>query len=168
MQRVDLPRNHFIIIKEKLLDFTSTERNLIANASNFSSLIFHHFDSVNWAGFYFVSNNDLVLGPYQGKIACVRIPISKGVCGASVRNKKTIIVPDVHKFPGYIPCDPSANSEMVVPVLFEDKVIGVFDLDSPTYNRFNEAEAMFITELLGILIANSKVEPLLQYYENID
>ncbi|MCX7909009.1 MAG: GAF domain-containing protein [Ignavibacteria bacterium] len=167
MQKIDLPRNHFVVIKEKLMNFLTNENNFVTNASNFTSLIFHYFDSVSWAGFYFLSNNNLVLGPYQGKIACVRIPISDGVCGSSVRGKRTIIVPDVHKFPGYIPCDPTANSEMVVPVLYQKKVIGVFDLDSPIYNRFTETESKFVSELLELLINNSKVEPVIQYYEAV-
>lgn len=167
MQKIDLPRNSFVLLKEKLMNFIANENNFVSNASNFASLVFHSFDSISWAGFYFVTNNYLILGPYQGKVACVRIPISDGVCGSSVRNKKTIIVPDVHKFPGYIPCDPTANSEMVVPVLYQRKVIGVFDIDSPIYNRFTESEANFIAEALNILVNNSAIEQFLHYYETV-
>lgn len=165
MQRIDLPIDHLSSIKGKLHQILANEKNFIANASNFVSLVYHNFDAVNWVGFYFLSNNHLVLGPFQGKVACVRISINEGVCGSAARNKRTIIVPDVHKFPGYIPCDPTANSEMVVPVLYKNKLIGVFDLDSPIYNRFTEKESEFISELLEVLLLNSIVEPLLNYYE---
>ncbi len=165
MQKIDLPRGHFVEIKDRMMNLLAKENNFVSNSCNFCSLIFYNFDSISWAGFYFISNGNLVLGPYQGKIACVRIPINEGVCGSTVRSRKPIIVPDVHKFPGYIPCDPTANSEMVVPVFYKGKVIGVFDLDSPIYNRFNESESKFISELLDILVSKSRVEPFIQYYE---
>ncbi len=165
MQELDLSLNHYLAIKEKLENILGDEKNFITNASNFASLIFHNLNGVNWAGFYFISNENLVLGPFQGKIACTRIPISEGVCGSCVKAKKAVIVPDVHKFPGYIPCDPSANSEMVIPVIYKNKIIGVFDIDSPIYNRFNEMEAEFISSLLEILMKSSSVDSIITYYE---
>ncbi|MEJ5285711.1 MAG: Free methionine-(R)-sulfoxide reductase, contains GAF domain [Candidatus Kapaibacterium sp.] len=166
MQKIDFQLNHAQLIKGKLHQTLGNEKNFISNASNFVSLVYHNFDAVSWAGFYFLSNEHLVLGPFQGKSACVRIPISQGVCGSAARNKKTIIVPDVHKFPGYIPCDPTANSEMVIPVIYKNKLIGVFDLDSPIYNRFTQQESELISELLEVLLFNSIVEPLIRYYES--
>lgn len=165
MQEHELSLNHHLVIKEKLINILRDEKNFITNASNFASLIYHNLNGVNWAGFYFISNENLVLGPYQGKIACTRIPISDGVCGSCIRTRKPIIVPDVHKFPGYIPCDPSANSEMVLPVIYRNKIIGVFDLDSSIYNRFNEIEAEFISSLLEILMNCSSVDSIITYYE---
>ncbi len=166
MSSIELPTNHYLSIKNKLKDIIGSEKNFVANASNFATFIYHQFDGVSWAGFYFLANDHLVLGPYIGKVACVRIPVSEGVCGAAFRNRKTIIVPDVHKFPGYIPCDPSANSELVVPIFYNDSVIGVFDIDSTIYNRFNDYEANLVSILLEILMESSLVNPLIKYYES--
>lgn len=160
----ELEKPVFYHLSDFLYRIIGSEKNFIANASNFSSMIFHNLEGVNWAGFYFASGQDLVLGPFQGKTACVRIPIDNGVCGASFRKKIPILVSDVHNFPGYIPCDPSANSELVVPVLYKNDVIGVFDLDSPRFNRFSSQDVEIINELLSILISSSEVEPLLVYY----
>lgn len=165
MKNLDLALNLHLVIKEKLINIIGNEKNFITNASNFASLIYNNLNGINWAGFYFLSNEHLVLGPYQGKIACTRIPVSDGVCGSCFRSKKAIIVPDVHKFPGYIPCDPSANSEMVLPVFYKNKIIGVFDIDSPIYNRFSDTEAEFISSLLEILINSSSVDSIITYYE---
>jgi len=164
MSLIDLQTNYVYDLKNKLNNIIGNEKNFVANSSNFASLIYHQLDGITWAGFYFLANEHLVLGPYIGKVACVRIPISEGVCGSAARNRKPIIVPDVHKFPGYIPCDPSANSELVVPLFYNNSVIGVFDLDSSIYNRFTEFEANLISELLAILIKKSLVQPFLDYY----
>lgn len=165
MSSIELPTNYYFGLKNKLKDIIGSEKNFVANASNFASLIYHQLDGVSWAGFYFLANNHLVLGPYIGKVACVRIPVSEGVCGSAVRTRKTIIVPDVHKFPGYLPCDPSANSELVVPIFYNNSVIGVFDIDSANYNRFSDYEANLVSNLLEILVESSLVNPLIKYYE---
>ncbi|MCX7880218.1 MAG: GAF domain-containing protein [Ignavibacteria bacterium] len=157
--------DQFTQFKEKLLQIISNERNFVANAGNFASLVYHNLSSISWAGFYFVSNQHLILGPFMGKVPCVRIKITEGVCGASVRTKKPIIVPDVHKFPGYIPCDPTANSELVLPVFYQGNVVGVFDLDSQLYNRFTENDAKNLSSLLKYVIDYSNVRPFLDYYE---
>lgn len=154
----------FYYLKDTLQQIIGCEKNFVANASNFVSLIFHNMEDVSWAGFYFASGKDLVLGPHQGKTACVRISIASGVCGASYRNKRYILVDNVHNFPGYIPCDPTANSELVVPVYYGNEVIGVFDLDSLRFNRFSSQDAIIIDSLLSILVSSSDIEPLLNCY----
>src|SRR5213083_1364429 len=112
------------------------ERDLIANAANFSSLIYHSLPDLNWAGFYFERDGQLVLGPFQGKPACVRIAWGNGVCGAAAARGTSIVVPDVDAFPGHIACDAASRSELVVPLIPVGRVVGVFDLDSPQPGRF--------------------------------
>lgn len=164
MSLIDLPTSYGSDLKNKLNNIIGYEKNFIVNASNFASLIFHQLDGVTWAGFYFLANEHLILGPYVGKVACFRISITEGVCGSAARKRKPVIVPDVHKFPGYIPCDPSANSELVVPLFFNNSVIGVFDIDSSMYGRFTEFEANLISDLLAILVKKSLIKPILDYY----
>lgn len=135
------------------------ERNLIANAANFSALIFHALPDVNWAGFYFQQGNELVLGPFQGKPACVRIPIGNGVCGLSAAQCDTIIVPNVHEFPGHITCDTASNSEIVVPVFDGQRLLGVLDLDSPQLSRFDEQDAEGLNELVTIFVEACEGRP---------
>jgi GAF domain-containing protein len=128
-----------------LLDQTrallSGERDMTANAANLTSLIFHTLPDLNWAGFYWLRGNELVLGPFQGKPACVRIAMGKGVCGTAAVRRETIIVPNVHEFPGHIACDSASESEIVVPVIKGGRLIGVLDLDSPRLARFDTADA---------------------------
>jgi GAF domain-containing protein len=116
------------------------ETNFIANTANISALLFQELKDINWAGFYFLKNDELVLGPFQGKVACVRIPLNRGVCGAAATERKTLIVEDVHKFPEHIACDSASNSEIVVPILKDGELLGVIDIDSPLFNRFNESD----------------------------
>src|SRR5438105_11508913 len=128
-------------LASQLSSLLAGERDLIANAANFSSLIFHALPDLNWAGFYFVKDGELVLGPFQGQPACVRIRIGQGVCGAGASKCETVIVPNVHEFPGHIACDSASNSEVVVPLMKDSKLIGVLDLDSPLLSRFDEEYA---------------------------
>ncbi len=137
----------------QLSSLLAGERDLIANAANFSSLIFHSLPDLNWAGFYFSKDDELVLGPFQGKLACVRIRIGQGVCGTAAARRATTIVPNVHEFPGHIACDSASNSEIVVPLIKKDELIGVLDLDSPILARFDEADAEGLQSLAAILIA---------------
>jgi GAF domain-containing protein len=116
------------------------ERDPIANAANTAATIWQHLPDINWAGFYFLHGDELVLGPFHGKPACVRIAMGKGVCGAAAARKKTVVVPDVHKFPGHIACDTASNSEIVVPLIRKGQLIGVLDIDSPSYDRFAAAD----------------------------
>jgi GAF domain-containing protein len=129
------------------------ERDAIANAANLSSLIFHTLPGLNWAGFYWMKGGELVLGPFQGKPACVRIALGKGVCGTAARERRTIVVPDVHKFPGHIACDSASRSEVVVPVVREGQVLGVLDIDSPELARFDEAHARALEQLVADFVA---------------
>src|SRR5436853_1479248 len=114
------------------------ERDFTANAANLASLLFHTLPDLNWAGFYWMKGGELVLGPFQGKPACVRIALGKGVCGTAARDRKTLVVPDVDKFPGHIVCDSDSRSEIVVPLVRFERVIGVLDLDSPNLARFDD------------------------------
>src|SRR5215510_3988872 len=125
----------------QLSSLLAGERDLIANAANFSSLIFHSLPDLNWVGFYFAKDGELVLGPFQGKPACVRIKIGQGVCGAGAAKCETVVVANVHEFPGHIACDSASNAEIVVPLMKGTRLIGVLDLDSPTISRFDQDDA---------------------------
>lgn len=116
------------------------EDNLIAAMANFSALINEHLDDINWAGFYLTEGEQLILGPFQGKVACTRIPMGKGVCGTAAQMDKTLRVADVHQFAGHIACDSASNSEIVIPIHRGGAVIGVLDIDSPSLSRFDEAD----------------------------
>lgn len=113
------------------------ERDRVANAANLSALVFHALPQLNWVGFYFYNGAELVVGPFQGLPACIRIPLDKGVCGAAASSRQTQRVADVHAFPGHIACDSASRSELVVPLLDGDRLLGVFDLDSPVPDRFD-------------------------------
>ena len=129
----------------------SGESNLIANLANLSALLFNNLPDVNWAGFYLYDGNELVLGPFQGQPACIRIPMNKGVCGTAAFTGKTLVVEDVHAFDGHIACDAASNSEIVVPIFANDELIGVLDIDSPSLNRFDDDDKDGTTLLVDIL-----------------
>lgn len=116
------------------------ERDPIANAANVAALIFTRVPRLNWAGFYFLQGDTLVLGPFQGQPACTRIPVGRGVCGTAIARNETMLVPDVHQFPGHIACDSASNSEIVVPLTIGGKLSGVLDIDSPELNRFSQSD----------------------------
>jgi L-methionine (R)-S-oxide reductase len=139
-------------LRSKLRSLVADERDFIANAANLSSLLYHSIPDVNWAGFYFHKNDELVLGPFQGQPARVRIAIGKGVCGTAAQQRQTIIAENVHDFPGHIACDSSSNSEIVVPVIKDNRLIGVLDLDSPTVGRFDEEDARGLNELVEVFV----------------
>lgn len=124
-------------LAEQARGLLAGERDRVANAANLSALVYHALPSLNWVGFYFYDGRELVVGPFQGLPACVRIPLDKGVCGAAARTRMTQRVADVHAFPGHIACDAASRSEVVVPLLLGDELIGVFDLDSPEPDRFD-------------------------------
>jgi L-methionine (R)-S-oxide reductase len=128
------------------------ERDRTANAANLASLIFHTLPDLNWAGFYWLRGRELVLGPFQGKPACVRIAMGRGVCGTAARERHTILVPDVNAFPGHIACDSASASEIVVPLVKERQLLGVLDLDSPTPRRFEEADATGLEAVARIFL----------------
>ena len=143
-------------LNKQLGGLLTGERDFIANAANLSALVFLMVPDLNWAGFYLMRANELVLGPFQGKPACVRIavyPKPRGVCGAAAFERKTQLVANVHDFPGHIACDSASNSEIVVPLIVEQKVIGVFDIDSPTLNRFDAEDQRGIEQLVRTFLA---------------
>lgn len=123
----------------------------IANLANASALLYQTLDGLNWAGFYLMENGGLVLGPFQGKTACIEIPVGKGVCGTAVERRETVLVKNVHEFPGHIACDSASNSEIVVPVRKNGEVIGVLDIDSPLLGRFTEEDRAGLEEFVRIL-----------------
>ena len=128
------------------------EHDYIANAANLSALLFHSLPDLNWAGFYFAKDEGLVLGPFQGKPACVRIAMGKGVCGTALRDGKSIVVPNVDKFPGHIACDSASKSEIVIPLVRFGRVIGVLDLDSPNLSRFDEEDRRGLEALADVYL----------------
>lgn len=147
-------RAMFDDLRSQLTGLVHGESDLIANTANFSSLVFNSMPGLNWAGFYFLKGDELVLGPFQGKPACIRIKKGRGVCGTTVVEGKAIVVPDVHAFPGHIACDVNSRSELVVPVRGADgDIVGVFDLDSPLPNRFDQNDADGIEALVRVLEA---------------
>ncbi|PED99652.1 GAF domain-containing protein [Bacillus toyonensis] len=137
----------------KQLDALLTgELNVVANLSNASALLNQFLDRVNWVGFYVTEGNQLVLGPFQGMPACVRIPFGRGVCGVAAETKTTQLVADVHQFPGHIACDSASNSEIVVPIIKDGNVIGVLDIDSPEKNRFDEVDQHYLEKFVETLL----------------
>ena len=128
------------------------EADRVANAANMAALIYHGLPDLNWAGFYFRQGGELVLGPFQGKPACVRIPLGKGVCGTAALRAATVLAPDVHNFPGHIACDPASRSELVVPLIEAGEVSGVLDLDSPLVGRFDETDQHGCEQLVALFV----------------
>ncbi len=151
-------------IAASLRSLLEGERNLIANLANTAALIYHALPNLNWAGFYLIgptaqdaATSELILGPFQGKTACVRIAIGKGVCGAAAAKRETQLVPDVHAFPGHIACDSASNSEIVIPMIFANgprrgELLGVLDLDSPLLGRFDEQDQRGLETIVDILM----------------
>lgn len=129
------------------------EKDMIANMANISSLLYHFLDNVNWVGFYIYRSPDLVLGPFMGKSACTRIPLHKGVCGKAATTLQIQRIEDVHKFPGHIACDSMSNSEIVIPLLDNGKLIGVLDIDSPEFHRFDQQDEDFLVSLVNVFIS---------------
>lgn len=147
----DLTANYNMLSKQ-LDSLLTGEPNAIANLSNASALLNQFFDQINWVGFYLMEEGELVLGPFQGLPACVRIPLTRGVCGASATTQETIIVPDVHAYPGHIACDAASQSEIVVPIVKEGELLGVLDIDSPIKNRFSEQDAEGLEQFIQVLV----------------
>lgn len=144
-------------LAEELNGLLAGEQDFIANAANTAALLFDALPGINWAGFYFMQGGDeLVVGPFQGKPACVRIPLGKGVCGTAAATRKTLVVPDVHEFPGHIACDAASRSEIVVPLIQSDTLLGVLDIDSPLLSRFDDADRRGIERLAAIFVAGSR------------
>ncbi len=130
------------------------EHDLVANAANTAALLFHTLGEVNWAGFYFLQGGELVLGPFQGRVACVRIPLGRGVCGTAAERRETIVVPDVHLFPGHIACDAASRSELVVPLVRDGVLLGVLDIDSPVPGRFSDSDRVLCEAAAAVLVGS--------------
>ncbi len=127
------------------------EPDPVANAANAAAAVYHSLPRLNWAGFYFLQDRELVLGPFQGRPACVRIPLGRGVCGAAAEQRRSMLVPDVHAFPGHIACDTASRSELVVPLLAGERLLGVLDLDSPDLGRFDAADQAGCEALAAVI-----------------
>ena len=144
----------------QLTGLFADERDGLANTANTSALLYEALPNLNWAGFYFLKGRELVLGPFQGKIACVRIPLGQGVCGTAAARRETIIVPDVGAFPGHIVCDAASRSEIVVPLLQNGQLLGVLDLDSSQLDRFDQEDSVGLNAVAGLLVQSSDLSRL--------
>lgn len=142
------------LLGKQIAALLSVENNKIANAANLSALLFHNLEDVNWVGFYFYieSQKQLVLGPFHGQVACTRIPVGQGVCGTAFAENKTQRVDDVHAFDGHIACDSASNSEIVIPLSLNDEVIGVLDIDSPKFSRFDEQDQVGLENIAKLFL----------------
>lgn len=150
-------RDLYASLAQQLAALLEGEPDAVANAANMSALIYQLVPDLNWAGFYFMRGPELVLGPFQGKVACVRIPVGRGVCGTAVERAASIVVPDVHAFPGHIACDGASRSELVVPLIRNGRVLGVLDLDSPHPNRFDDEDREGCERLVRIYLDASEL-----------
>jgi L-methionine (R)-S-oxide reductase len=146
------PEAAYAQLARDLRALLSGERDLVANAANTAALIWDALPGLNWAGFYLYKSGELVLGPFQGKPACVRIAIGKGVCGTAAAKRATVLVEDVHAFPGHIACDSASNSEIVIPLLRGAELLGVLDLDSPRHARFGQVDARGLEAVAKIFV----------------
>jgi GAF domain-containing protein len=131
------------------------ERDGLANTANTSALLYQALPSLNWAGFYFLRGRELVLGPFQGRVACVRIALGQGVCGTAAERRETVVVPDVEAFPGHIRCDTASRSEIVVPLVQQGRLLGVLDLDSPQLDRFDHEDRIGLIAAVELLLRHS-------------
>jgi GAF domain-containing protein len=138
-------------IRQSLGAVLTGETDFIANLANSAALLFWSLPAINWAGFYLLKEEGLVLGPFQGKIACVRIRLGQGVCGTAAVKRQTLVVANVHEFPGHIACDSASNSEIVVPIIKDDLLVGVLDIDSPEFARFDDADKAELEKFVQIL-----------------
>jgi len=143
-------------LRSQLTSLLEGEPDAIANAANTAALLYNSMPDVNWVGFYFLKSNELVLGPFQGKPACVRIPLGKGVCGTAAERRQSIVVPDVNDFPGHIACDSASRSELVVPLVKHGALLGVLDLDSPLLGRFDTTDRAGCENLVRIYMESFK------------
>jgi L-methionine (R)-S-oxide reductase len=143
------------LMNAQLAALFSAERNALANCANFCAVLYQGLPKVNWAGFYFLQGGELVLGPFQGQVACVRIALGRGVCGTAAERRQTLLVKDVHEFPGHIACDAASRSEIVVPLIQRERLLGVLDLDSPELARFDEDDRLGLEAAADLLLQAS-------------
>ena len=145
-------------LQQQLAALFAGERNGLANAANMSALLYEALPNLNWVGFYFLQAGELVLGPFQGKVACVRIALGRGVCGTAAERRETVIVPDVNAFPGHIACDTASRSEIVVPLIKGGRLLGVLDIDSPQIARFDQEDGVGLNEAATLLVQSSDLD----------
>lgn len=151
-----MKKEHYAQLVSQAQSLVSGEHDLIANMANISALLFNQLDDVNWAGFYFYKESQLVLGPFQGQPACIRIPMGKGVCGTAAETRTVQRIDDVHGFDGHIACDAASNSEIVIPLVINDTLIGVLDIDSPSIARFDQEDESGLRKIADILIQSQQ------------
>jgi len=144
--------NDYALMLEQIKALIADERDTLANMANIASFVYHSVSDLNWVGFYLLKESDLVLGPFNGLPACTRIKMGKGVCGTSAQTRTVLNVPDVHLFEGHIACDSASNSELVVPVLINNQIYGVFDVDSPLHNRFDPELETFLIDVVKCFV----------------
>jgi L-methionine (R)-S-oxide reductase len=147
------PEKLYQQLREELQSLISGESDWIANLANASALLFHSLPDLNWAGFYLLKADELVVGPFQGRPACVRIGLGRGVCGTAAEQRRSIVVPNVDEFPGHIACDSASKSEIVVPMVVGERLLGVLDVDSPKLSRFNEEDQKGLERFVSTLLA---------------
>lgn len=145
---------NYEIVLQQLKALIEGEQDIIANLSNASALLNQFLHDINWVGFYLWKEEELVLGPFQGLPACIRIPYGKGVCGAAIEKKQTMLIENVHEFPGHIACDPKSQSEIVVPMIVNGEIYGVLDIDSPILHRFDELDQNYLEQFVEVLLEN--------------
>ena len=158
----------FAELRQQWAGLLAGERDGLANCANLTALIYEALPALNWAGFYFLQGRDLVLGPFQGEVACVRIALGTGVCGTAAERRETLVVPDVHEFPGHIACDAASRSEIVVPLIESGRVLGVLDLDSPEPGRFDSEDAEGLGALVRLLLEGSDFGRLVDVGRPVD
>jgi GAF domain-containing protein len=149
-KNASLDESYLLLIKQ-IKNLLNKNDNIISNLSNLTAALKQSFDKISWVGFYIYDGSKLYLGPFQGKVACTEIQIGKGVCGTSALHNKTLIVPDVDKFPGHIVCDAESKSEIVIPILKENQLYGVLDVDSTIYNAFDDSDKKYLEEIINFL-----------------
>src|SRR5580704_3255031 len=147
-------------LKAQLAALFAGERNGLANAANMSALLYQALPKLNWVGFYFLQGGELVLGPFQGKVACVRIPLGRGVCGTAAERREILVVADVNEFPGHIACDAASRSEIVLPLVQDGRLLGVLDLDSPRISRFDHEDREGLQAAVNVLLNSSQLGKL--------
>src|SRR5580698_5426463 len=152
----------YLDLNAQLAGLFSDEPNGLANAANMCAVLYHGLPGLNWVGFYFLHGGELVLGPFQGKVACVRIALGRGVCGTAAERRQTLIVPDVHAFPGHIACDSASRSEIVVPLILDGQLFGVLDVDSPQLGRFDHEDGAGLEAAAAVLLRCSDLGRLVE------
>ena len=162
-----LPENKkelYKILNDQLTLLIGEEKDVIANMANFTSLLYHSLKDINWLGFYLYKGGELVLGPFQGRPACIRIAVGQGVCGTAAKTLETIVVNNVHEFEGHITCDVASNSEIVIPILYMKKLYGVLDIDSPSFTRFDNDDKAGLEQLVATLKKKSDLDKEADYF----